>query len=81
MAPAAGVSWQSVLVDAKVHGPFTKPDANGTIKIDSLDAAGARIGALAADVTGNAGQVAAACHGATTCTFPGRSRTCSPPIR
>ena len=57
MAPAAGISWQSVLVDATVHGPFAKPDANGTIRIDSLSAAGARIGALDADVTGNAGAV------------------------
>jgi translocation and assembly module TamB len=57
MTPAAGVSWQSVLVDATVHGPFTKPDANGTIKIDSLDAAGAHIGALAADISGNSGAV------------------------
>jgi translocation and assembly module TamB len=57
MTPAAGVSWQSVLIDAKVHGPFTKPDADGTIKIDALNAAGARIGALDAKVTGNQGQV------------------------
>jgi translocation and assembly module TamB len=57
MTPAAGVSWQSVLVEATVHGPFTKPDANGTIKIASLDAGGARIGALAADVTGNSGRL------------------------
>jgi translocation and assembly module TamB len=58
MAPAAGVSWQSVVVDATVHGPFTKPDAKGTIKIDALDAGGARIGAVAADITGDSGQVA-----------------------
>jgi translocation and assembly module TamB len=58
MAPAAGISWQSVMVDAKVHGPFTKPDANGTIRIDQLNAAGATIGSLNADVTGNEGQVA-----------------------
>ncbi|MDR3530727.1 MAG: translocation/assembly module TamB domain-containing protein [Rhodopila sp.] len=57
MAPAPGVSWQSILVDATVHGPFTKPDAKGTIRIDSLNAAGARIGGLAADVQGNAGEV------------------------
>ena len=25
MAPAPGVSWQSVLVDAQVHGPFPSP--------------------------------------------------------
>jgi translocation and assembly module TamB len=57
MTPAAGISWQSVLVDATVHGPFTRPDAKGTVQIASLSAGGARIGALAADVTGNAGQV------------------------
>lgn len=57
MAPAEGVSWQSVLVDMTVRGPFTKPDAKGTVRIDGLEAAGARIGALNADVAGNAGQV------------------------
>jgi translocation and assembly module TamB len=57
MTPAAGVSWQSILVDATVHGPFTKPDASGTINIASLSAGGARIGKLAADIEGNAGEV------------------------
>ncbi len=57
MAPAAGISWQSVQVDATVHGPFTRPDVKGTVGINSLNAAGARIGALAADVAGNAGAV------------------------
>ncbi len=57
MSPGPGISWQSILVDAKVHGPFRTADANGTIRIDSLEAGGAKIGALAADVKGNAGQV------------------------
>jgi translocation and assembly module TamB len=57
MTPAPGVSWQSILVDTTVHGPFTRPDANGTIKIVSLEAGGVRIGTLAADVNGNAGKV------------------------
>ena len=57
MAPGAGIAWQSVLVDARVHGPFARPDANGTVRIDALEAGGARIGALSADVTGNAGAV------------------------
>ncbi len=57
MAPGAGVTWQSVLVDAKVHGPFTKVDADGTVNIDALQAAGARIGTIAANVTGNQGAV------------------------
>jgi translocation and assembly module TamB len=59
MTPAAGVSWQSVLVDAKVHGPFIRPEATGTIKIDALNAGGARIGSLAANVTGSSGAVQA----------------------
>ncbi len=57
MTPAPGVSWQSVLVDAKVKGPFTKPDATGTVRIKALEAGGAKIGAIDADVAGNAGQV------------------------
>jgi translocation and assembly module TamB len=57
MSPAPDVAWESVLVDAKVHGPWVKPDANGTIQINALSAAGARIGALNADVSGNQGQV------------------------
>ncbi len=57
MSPAPDVSWESILVDAKVHGPWIKPDANGTIQINALAAAGARIGALDADVSGNQGQV------------------------
>ena len=57
MSPAPDVSWESILVDAKIHGPWVKPDANGTIQINALSAAGARIGALNADVNGNQGQV------------------------
>jgi translocation and assembly module TamB len=57
MSPAPDVSWQSILVDARVQGPWLKPDASGTVAIGSLAAGGARIGALNADVTGNQGQV------------------------
>lgn len=58
MQPAPGIGWQRVLVDAHVQGPFTKPDATGTIRLNGLTAPGTTIGALAADVTGNAGRVA-----------------------
>lgn len=58
MQPAPGIGWQSVLLDAKVNGPFTKPDANGTVRLRALTAPGTRIGELAADIKGNAGQVA-----------------------
>ena len=54
MTPAEGVSWQSVLIDAKVHGPFAKPEASGTVRIQALSAGGVRIGALNADLAGNA---------------------------
>jgi translocation and assembly module TamB len=57
MAPAPTVSWQSVLVDANLHGPFTRPDANGTVRIEALKAGGAAIGGLVADLKGNQGQV------------------------
>ncbi len=57
MTPAPDVAWQSVLVDAKVHGPFTQPDADGTVRIRDLTAGTTRIGAIDADVSGNAGQV------------------------
>lgn len=57
MAPASGVSWNSVLIDATAHGPFKAADAAGTVRIQALDAAGVRIGALNADVAGNAGRV------------------------
>ncbi|MFL5254449.1 MAG: hypothetical protein ACJ8AI_16430, partial [Rhodopila sp.] len=58
MSPAPDLSWQSVLVDAKVHGPFTKPDATGTVRIRALKAGGATVRTLNADVSCNAGQVA-----------------------
>jgi translocation and assembly module TamB len=53
MTPAEGVSWQSVLVDARVHGPFATPEAKGTVRIQALNASGVRIGALNADMAGN----------------------------
>ena len=55
MTPAPGVSWQSVALDAHVHGPFTKPDATGQLRIAGLAAGGATIAMLAADLQGNQG--------------------------
>src|SRR6185437_11545749 len=37
--------------------PFTKPEANGTLRIAALEAGGAAIRSLAADLQGNAGEV------------------------
>ncbi|WP_428486656.1 translocation/assembly module TamB domain-containing protein [Rhodopila sp.] len=57
MAPAPGVSWNGVQVNAHVNGPFGKPDATGMVDIQSLAAGGAKIGALNANVSGNAGHI------------------------
>ncbi len=57
MRPAPGIGWRSILVNAAVHGPFTKPDASGTVRIDGLTAQGAGVGSLSADIKGNSGQV------------------------
>jgi translocation and assembly module TamB len=57
MAPRPDVSWQSVAVDLHVHGGFTTPDATGKVAIAGLDAGGARIGRLTADLQGDSGKV------------------------
>ena len=57
MAPRPGLSWQSVKLDAAVRGPFAKPEATGTLRIAALEAGGAALRSLAADLKGNAGQV------------------------
>ncbi|HXT79296.1 MAG TPA: translocation/assembly module TamB domain-containing protein [Acetobacteraceae bacterium] len=57
MTPRPDIAWQSVAVDAKVHGNFTRPEAAGTVRIAALSAAGASIDSLNADLDGNAGEV------------------------
>ncbi len=55
MTPAPGVSWQSLALDAHVHGPFTGPDATGQLRLAGLEAAGASVASLSADLGGNGG--------------------------
>lgn len=57
MSPRPDLSWQSVALNARVQGPFAKPEAAGTLNIDALSAAGAGISRLAAQVQGDAGAV------------------------
>ncbi|MBV9734586.1 MAG: translocation/assembly module TamB domain-containing protein [Acidisphaera sp.] len=57
MTPAPDVSWQGIALDAHVHGPFTRPAAKGTLRVDALAAAGAGVRQLAADIAGDAGRV------------------------
>jgi translocation and assembly module TamB len=57
MQPRPDLSWQAVALEAQVRGPFARLDATGRLNIDSLSAAGAAIGRVAADVAGNAGAI------------------------
>ncbi len=57
MKPAPDISWQGVSLQAHVTGPFAKPDASGHLQIDAPAAAGASVQLLAADLSGNQGQV------------------------
>jgi len=57
MSPRADVSWQAINLQARVRGPFTKPDAKGQLRIEGLQAAGAALRRLTADIEGNAGRV------------------------
>ena len=57
MTPRPGVAWQSVALQARVHGPFTAPDATGKLRIEGLAAAGAEVRRVVADIQGNAGRI------------------------
>ena len=57
MQPRPDVSWAGISLQARVRGPFTAPDAKGTLRVDGLQAAGAAVRRLAADIEGNAGRV------------------------
>jgi len=59
MQPRDDVAWQSVALDATVSGPFARPKASGTLRIEDLRAGGARVGVAAADIAGDAGEVRA----------------------
>ncbi len=55
MTPAPGVSWQTIALEAHVHGPFTKPDATGQLQLAGLAAGGAAVAKLSGDLHGNQG--------------------------
>jgi len=54
MAPAPGIAWASIRLDGKMHGPFVSPEATGVLSADGVTAAGAAIGALRANISGDA---------------------------
>jgi translocation and assembly module TamB len=57
MQPRPDIGWQAISVEAHVSGPFTRPDATGHVRIDSLTAVGVSIAQIVADVAGNAGRL------------------------
>ena len=58
MHPAAGISWQSVALNAQIQGPFKTPHATGHLDLEQLAAGGAKVGAVKADLSGDRGQLA-----------------------
>ena len=57
MQPRPDLSWHSMALDAKVHGPFVRPAAQATLRIKALNAAGTAIPETAMEVRGDAGEV------------------------
>ena len=57
MRPADGVAWRAIDLQTHVAGPFATPDATGHLVVQTLEAQGASIATLTADLAGNAGQV------------------------
>ena len=57
MTPRPDLSWQSVALQARVRGPFARPNARGTLRLDGLAAAGAGVRLLTADIDGDLGRV------------------------
>jgi translocation and assembly module TamB len=57
MTPRPDLSWQSVVLAAKIDGPFLRPVVSGTFDVDALKAAGAAVAHIAAKATGNSGLV------------------------
>ncbi len=57
MQPRPGLSWQALALEAQVRGPFTRPAAVGTLRIDGLHAADTAVRSISMDLQGDAGEV------------------------
>ena len=56
MTPYPGLTWQSVDLKGRFHGPFTRPTADGHLRVKELQApGGTQLSTLDADLTANAG--------------------------
>jgi translocation and assembly module TamB len=57
MRPRADIAWQGIAINGHVKGKFTAPDATAAITVTGLEAGGAKLDALRADVAGTRGRV------------------------
>jgi translocation and assembly module TamB len=55
MAPRPDVSWQAIALDARVQGPFSRPNVNGRLQLDQVNGGGGGVHRLVADVAGDQG--------------------------
>jgi translocation and assembly module TamB len=53
MAPRPDLRWQAVALDAHVQGSFTKPQGQGTLRVDALEASGGAVAQLRAAMRGD----------------------------
>lgn len=51
------LAWQGLSLNLQVQGPFAQPDANGYLRLDQLQAGGAHVGAVAANLQNVAGEL------------------------
>jgi translocation and assembly module TamB len=57
MTPRPDVSWQAIALDARVRGPFDRPNLNGRLQVDQAKSGDARVQRLVADIAGDRGLV------------------------
>lgn len=57
MAPRQDISWKRVALQARVHGPFSEPEAAGQVRIEGLVAGAMQLRSFSADLQGSRGLV------------------------
>jgi translocation and assembly module TamB len=57
MSPRPDLSWQSIALQAKLEGAFTKPEVSAQAVVQGLATGGARVASFTADASGNRGRV------------------------
>ena len=57
MKPGPNLGWQSARLDAHIHGPFSKPDADASLAVEALTAGTAGFDRIDAKITGRGGKL------------------------